>query len=105
MGISVKARSRNEGKESEYLTIPNDNFTKMDEVCKAFGCIPHVAIVVDAADIIRAYITSKEHLLELHPMKERATGWKMNNEWIDNYEKDDLIMKIEFITKTIKCWN
>lgn len=36
MGISVKSRSRNEGKEGQYLSIPNDNFDKIEAACGAF---------------------------------------------------------------------
>ena len=47
MGISVKSRSRNEGKEGQYLSIPNENFEKVDLACKAFDCIPYFALVID----------------------------------------------------------
>ena len=47
MGISVKSRSRNTGKEGQYLSIPNDTFPKVEAACKAFGCIPYFAVVVD----------------------------------------------------------
>ena len=38
MGISVKSRSRNEGKEGQFLSIPKDNFKKIDNACISFGC-------------------------------------------------------------------
>jgi Holliday junction resolvase-like predicted endonuclease len=105
MGISVKNRSRNKGTENDYLSIPNGNFEKVENACKTFGCLPYFAIVVDAADTIRAYILSQEHLLELHPMKKRAAGWRMDEKWLDIYQKDDKIMKFEFKTKTINWWD
>src|SRR5437667_9320111 len=58
MGISVKSRSRKEGTEQAYITIPNDNFTKAKAACAAFGCVPYFAIVIDAGEIIRAFILS-----------------------------------------------
>jgi Holliday junction resolvase-like predicted endonuclease len=47
MGISVKSRSRNNGKEGQYVHIPNDHFDKVQEACKAFDCVPYMAVVVD----------------------------------------------------------
>jgi len=55
MGISVKSRSRNIGKETTYLTISNENFDKATAACEAFGCVPYFAIVVDAGEHIRCY--------------------------------------------------
>ena len=51
MGISVKSRSRSEGSEGSYLSIPNENQTKLTAACQAFNCVPHFAIVVDEAEI------------------------------------------------------
>ena len=52
MGISVKSRSRlREGSGEESVTIPNDNFEKVEEACAAFGCVPYFAVVVDAKDL------------------------------------------------------
>lgn len=104
-GISVKSRSRKEGQESEYVTIPNDNFKKIDEACEAFGCEPYFAIVIDAADTIRAYILSKELLLHHHPMRERASGWKMDKKWLDTYAKDDRIIKFELKHNIVRWWD
>lgn len=70
MGISVKSRSRNIGKEGQYVSIPNENIEKVDNACLAFGCKPYFAIVVDEDNFIKIYILSKDHLLELFPMKE-----------------------------------
>jgi len=47
MGISVKGRSRNEGKEGTSVSILNDNFDKIKKACNAFNCIPYFAVVVD----------------------------------------------------------
>ena len=65
MGISVKSRTRSPGKETAYVSIPNDNLDKVRSACEAFGCVPYFAIVVDAANLVRVFITSLEHLIEL----------------------------------------
>ncbi len=67
MGISVKSRSRNAGKESEFVSIKNDNFKKAKNVCNAFGCIPYFAIVVDADDKIIDFILSMAELEKIAP--------------------------------------
>src|SRR3989338_7630563 len=46
MGISVKSRCRNTGKEGQYVSIPKKNFDKAMKAAKAFGCVPYFAIVV-----------------------------------------------------------
>jgi len=56
MGISVKSRTRSEGAEDEYVSIPNENFEKAEAACNAFGCVPYFAIVVDAGDTVRGFI-------------------------------------------------
>jgi Holliday junction resolvase-like predicted endonuclease len=50
MGISVKRRSRNTGKEGTYLSVPNKNFEKFETARKAFCYKPYFAFVVDEAN-------------------------------------------------------
>lgn len=104
MGISVKSRSRNEGAEDDYVSIPNDNFDKANEACDAFGCTPYFAIVVDAGDILRGFILPMEHLLAISPMGKTAAGWKMTGPYIGKYAADPQIQTFEFNTKTTKWW-
>lgn len=52
---------------SYYLNgykIPNDNFEKAQSACKAFGCVPYFAVVVDGRDTIRGFILPMARLLE-----------------------------------------
>ena len=104
MGISVKSRSRNEGKEGEYLSIPNDNFVKIENACKAFNCVPYFALVIDEEATIKVFILSKERLLQYFEKKERAVGWKMSKSWIEKYESDRQIIKINFVYQTRDWW-
>jgi len=104
MGISVKSRSRNEGKEEDYLTIPNKEFAKADAACTAFGCVSYFAIVVDAGDSIRGFILSTNHLLSIFPKRKLASGWKMTGQYLKRYSNDPEIKMFEFKTKTIKWW-
>ena len=66
LGVSVKSRSRYVGTESVSVNLPRKGFDKAREACKAFGCIPYYAIVVDAAaDVIRCFLLSLTHLENL----------------------------------------
>ena len=104
MGISVKGRSRNVGKEGTYVSIPNDNFSKIEKACNAFNCVPYFAIVVDEKDKIYAFILSMEHLLKLFPKGNRVCAWKMTRKHIEKYYQDNEIMIFEFNYKTHSWW-
>ncbi|MFA5134449.1 MAG: hypothetical protein WC505_01520 [Patescibacteria group bacterium] len=104
MGISVKGRSRNEGKEKTYVSIPNDNFDKIRRACKAFNCVPYFAIVVDEKDRIYSFIVSMGHLLKLFPEGNRVCAWKMTEKHIARYKQDSEIMFFEFDYKTLNWW-
>jgi hypothetical protein len=104
MGISVKSRCRTPGKEQDYVTIPADNFKKADLACKAFGCTPYFAIVIDAADVIRGFLMPMRHLLKLSPASERAAGWKMSAKHLVKYYSDPEIRIFELSSKTVRWW-
>ena len=104
MGISVKSRSRNEGKEGQYLSIPNVNFLKVEEACLTFECKPYFAIVIDEDGKIKVFILSMEKLLEYFPKGNRVSGWKMSKKWIEKYENDNQIIKVEFDYQTKTWW-
>jgi len=104
MGISVKSRSRNEGAEEEYISIPNDNFAKAEAACAAFGCVPYFAIIVDAGDTIRGFILPMNRLLALFPKGKTASGWKMTTQYLMRYAQDSEIQSFEFRTETKKWW-
>ncbi|HAG09236.1 MAG TPA: hypothetical protein DCK87_06735 [Desulfotomaculum sp.] len=104
MGVSVKSRSRNPGKEETYVNIPNDNFKKAEEACKAFGCVSYFAIVIDAADVIRTFLMQMSHLLKLSPMRQRGAGWKMTKAALEKYYADPEIKIFELRSQTVNWW-
>ena len=104
MGISVKSRCRNTGEEGTYIRIPKDNFSKIKKACKAFGCLPYFAIVVDEADSITVFILKMEKLLKMFPIGKSTLGWKMNKKNIERYRSDPDIKIIEFSHETKKWW-
>jgi hypothetical protein len=104
MGISVKSRSRNTGKEGQYVAITNDNFPKVERACEAFNCEPYFAVVVDEGCKIYAFITSMEHLFELHPKASTRVSWKMSQKWLETYQEDPKVVMIEFEHSTLSWW-
>ena len=104
MGISVKGRSRKEGKEEANVLIPNDNFDKVENACKAFRCVPYFAIVIDEKDKIHSYILSMEYLLELFPKGKSYCSWKMTKEHFEKHKRDKNIKNFEFTCKTPNWW-
>ncbi len=66
--------------------------------------VPYFAIVVDAGNIVRGYILSMDHLLELFPNRKLASGWKMNKSYVERYSKDPEIKSFVFKTETTNWW-
>jgi len=58
MGISVKSRCRNPGKESSDIMVRNEHLDQVSSACKTFDCEPYFAFVVDAGQRIMAFITN-----------------------------------------------
>jgi Holliday junction resolvase-like predicted endonuclease len=105
LGISVKSRTRNEGAEDEFVKLPEKDFQKIYDACKSFGnLLPYFAVVVDAGDTIRVFISSVAHVLELYPRTAAGSGWRMSPAHIERYAKDSEVMFFEFHTKQGRWW-
>jgi Holliday junction resolvase-like predicted endonuclease len=103
MGISVKCRSRNRGKEKTNLTINRDNFNKARTACVAFGCVPYFAFVIDAADTIRVFLIPMEHIKSSLPPSS-SFSWKMQDKALAQYYQDIKIKIFELRTETNRLW-
>jgi len=103
MGISVKSRSRKEGKEGGYLGIKNENFNKTKKACKVFNCVPYFAFVIDERDTIYCFILSMEKLLKMFPKGKRIVAWKMGKKYLEGYRKDPEI-KAFYLKHTTPSW-
>lgn len=104
MGISVKSRSRNLGKEGTYISIPNDNLSKLYAACEAFGCKPYFAIVVDEANSIGAYILDGGHMIKICPPGKRVISWKMRKASLEAYRADENIRSFHFDARAGRWW-
>ena len=72
----------------------------MSSACKAFGCVPYVAVVVDAGDIIRGFVTSVDHVKKLR----MVSGWRMAKNNLEAYDKDPEIIQFQMKTETRNWW-
>ncbi|MFH1941444.1 MAG: hypothetical protein ABIL68_05015 [bacterium] len=104
MGISVKSRTRVRGTEQDSITIPSDSFEKAALACKAFGCVPYFAVVVDAAEVIRVFLLRMDHLLKICPVKQRGAYWKVSGKHLDQYMNDPEVKIFELCTSTKSWW-
>lgn len=104
MGISVKGRCRNEGRDGGFVRIKKDEFKKVESACKAFGCVPYFAIVFDARDTIRVLLMSMRHIKRLSSSARTGSLWRMSKKAIASYSCDPEIMTVEFKSKTLSWW-
>ena len=105
MGISVKCRSRNDGKEGTHLAIKKDNFIKAKKACESFNCIPYFAIVIDEDNKIRVFLLSMDELLKIHPSGDKVSAWTMSKNKVKEYYENPNIKIFEFSHKTHRWWD
>ena len=101
MGISVKSRSRYEGTENTTVRIERDNIIKLREACRAFGCEPYFAVVVDAGQSIRCFIVTMKYLVRLGEER-KALYWNMGPKRLAAYERDTAVIMFDFQSKTTR---
>ena len=105
MGISVKARTRTEGRESTDVRIEHDKLKKAEDACRVFDCIPYLAVVVDGGNLIRCFICSFRTLYTHYPAaRHRNIGWRMSEKAVTQYYEDRDIKIIEFVASTKRWW-
>jgi hypothetical protein len=100
LGISVRSRTRNIGKEELHVNIlsypkgKNDR-QKLLDACQAFACEPWVAIYVETLEYADAYLTSLKNYDERYRGKGKAHDiWKMGKSDKEQYEKDPNVKHI-----------
>jgi len=101
LGITVKSRTRNPGKEKTSVNLfsyrkgKNDR-QKVIDACKAFGCEPWIAVYVETTDCADLFLTSLENYdSEYRGSKENVIdNWKMGPKHLEAYDKDDKVMHL-----------
>jgi Holliday junction resolvase len=104
MGISVKSRSRSEGAEGTSINIQKDDIVKAQAACKAFGCKPYFAMVVDEKGLIRIFLLSVKHLLALRPGGARVSSWAMSDKELQRYRDNRNVKWIELGMHEGRWW-
>jgi Holliday junction resolvase-like predicted endonuclease len=105
LGITVKSRTRDKGKEESSVNIfsyqkrKNDR-QKLLDACKAFACEPWIGIYVETTDSAEVYLTSLKNYDKKYRGKEGKVidDWKMRKKDKEQYRKDPEIkhIRIEF---------
>jgi len=101
LGITVKSRTRDVGKEDAPVNVfsyqgKKDDRCKLTDACQAFACEPWIAIYVETTKYAEIYLTS----LENYDQKYRGTDgraiddWKMRAEFRKKYKMDPLVKHI-----------
>jgi hypothetical protein len=86
LGISVKARTRSEGKETNSIMLRLADIDGAGVACRTFRCEPWFAFVVDAADMLRVFMMSAATLLELFSPGQQYVTVRMSPTWIAKYK-------------------
>jgi hypothetical protein len=107
LGISVKSRTRNVGKENTHVNMMSYQKGKNDrqkllDACKAFACEPWLAVYVETLDSADLYLTSLAHYDEKYRSREgRALDdWKMGNKYTEEYDKDPEVKHVRMTFRT-----
>ena len=103
MGISVKARSRNVGTENTVLSVDRDNIEKLNAACKAFGCVPYFAFVVDAGSAIHCFIVTLQYVVTASGERKKLQ-WSMRPRDLERYQSDKQVIMFNFQSKTVRWW-
>ena len=104
MGITVKSRTRNVGKETTSVNLlsyregKNDRKKLMD-ACETFAAIPWIAVYVETLEYADLYLVSLEHYDCLYRGREdRATDtWSMSAKCLQKYNEDKDIRHIKAV--------
>ncbi len=103
LGITVKSRTRNIGKEDGSVNIffnRKGDRQRLLSACEFFACAPWIAVYVETSESADIYLTSLKNYDEKYRGREGKAidDWKMKKKDKERYEKDANIkhIKIEF---------
>jgi Holliday junction resolvase len=109
LGITVKSRTRREGKESDAVNIFSHQKGKNDrqkllDACKAFDCKPWVAVYVENLNGADLYLTSLTTFNKYHGGKAIET-WKMDEKSKKKYAENPDVKHIRIELDTSKWFS
>ena len=111
LGITVKSRTRNIGKEGTQVNIfsyrkERNDRQKLIDACTSFGCEPWIAVYVETSQFADLYLTSLNNYdSKYRPNQGRALDtWKMSPKYRALYGRDKEVKHIraDFLQES---WN
>ena len=94
LGITVKSRTRDLGKEDESVNLfsyrkGKDDRMKLLDACEAFACEPWIAVYVETAAFADVYLTSLDNYdIRYRGVEGRKVDdWKMTKKNVLRFEK------------------
>ncbi len=113
IGITVKSRTRDFGKEDEAIRLfdlrkrngKNDR-QKLLDACNTFDCEPWIAVYVEASYTADVYLTSLENYDNRYRDKKEKTEdtWRVRKKYKEQYKKDHNVKHIHIIF-VFEDWN
>jgi len=104
LGISVKSRTRNVGKENTSVTLfqkDEESKHKLTKACKAFACEPWIAIYVETLDAAEVYMIALDNFRRKYSGSGRSGNqWRMSESFRKKYRIDPEVkyIRIKFET-------
>ncbi len=95
LGISVKCRSRTEAGDGAGVNLLHEHDQKIEAACRAFFCVPYVAVVVDQGTTVRGYLATLQHIRTRYP----GQSWRMSPAITQRYEVDPCIEWFELTSR------
>jgi hypothetical protein len=97
LGITVKSRTRNIGKEKSGVNLfdVDEGRRKIIDACNSFACEPWIGVYVETAEYADLFLTSLNHYEHTYYTKSKVASWKMGPDHIKNYDNDEKVMHLE----------
>lgn len=107
LGISVKSRTRNEGKEKLAVNVfscqkGKDDREKLNAACDAFGCKPWIAVYVENLSGADLYLVDLD-IFDKYKGGKVVETWKMDNASKERYAVDPCVKHIR-IEMNVNKW-
>jgi len=112
LGITVKSRTRNKGKEEEkvnlffYKRAEKDDRRKLLDACKYFACDPWIGVYVETPEFADVYLTSLDNYDDHYRGREGKAieDWKMAKKYRDQYADDPYVKHIRIQFQAGNWW-
>ena len=108
LGITVKSRTRDSGKETASVNIfknKHQDREKLKQACKTFGCDPWIAVYVECESDAELHLISLDHYDSKYRSKKKCVvdAWSMSQKSKTEYDLDPRVACIRS-TFAHKMW-